>query len=108
MLHLLQRSCIWHCLIFRSEDPTLYWHQDGSDKFVVKREPGPYRVSAPAPAPPLVKVVRYDPASQEQYRGKVTSGRRVEAVLQRWQHCTTVSTAAPLNISYLQLSDNRG
>ena len=81
----MQRSCTWHRLIILSEDPSLYWHQDGSDKFVVKREPGPYRV--PAPAPPLVKVVRYDPASQEDYRGKVTSGRRVEAVLQRWRHC---------------------
>ena len=88
---MLQRSCTWHCLLFLSEDPSLYWHQDGSDKFVVKREPGPYRVPAPAPAPapapPLVSVVRYDPASQEDYRGKVTSGRRVEAVLQRWRHC---------------------
>jgi len=60
---------------------SLYWHQDTSNKFVVKRNPGPFSLNqdstststSTTTSSPLVKIVRYDPQSDEDYSSKIIS-----------------------------------
>ena len=53
------------------EKSSLYWHKDASNKFIVKRQPGPFKlqssssISTSTTETPMVKIVRYDPESQE-------------------------------------------
>ena len=45
---------------------SLYWHKDASNKFIVKRQPGPYTLSSTTTTEtPVVKIVRYDPENEQ-------------------------------------------
>ena len=47
---------------------SLYWHKDASNKFIVKRQPGPFTLSSASTTTtesPMVKIVRYDPENKE-------------------------------------------
>ena len=47
---------------------SLYWHKDASNKFIVKRQPGPFTLSSAfttTTESPMVKIVRYDPDNKE-------------------------------------------
>ena len=56
-------------LYIAEDKSSLYWHKDASNKFIVKRQPGPYTLSSTSTTTttesPMVKIVRYDPGDEE-------------------------------------------
>ena len=57
-------------LYIAEDKSSLYWHKDASNKFIVKRQPGPFTFSSTSTTStttesPMVKIVRYDPGNEE-------------------------------------------
>ena len=58
-------------LYIAEDKSSLYWHKDASNKFIVKRHPGPFTLSSTSTTTttttesPMVKIVRYDPGNEE-------------------------------------------
>jgi len=67
----------------KEDKSSLYWHKDASNKFIVKRQPGPYTLSSTTTTEtPMVKIVRYDPENEKDIRSRLASDkRRVDGVI---------------------------
>jgi len=96
---------------------SLYWHQDTSNKFVVKRNPGPFSViqeststSTSTTSSPLVKIVRYDPNNNADYSSKLISrNKKINGIIRSQVARQQSTSTEQSNTKYLpvQVGDKR-